>query len=59
MIHRMTRTKRGSVDHQDRVHVAIGNRLLISAEGKLGIAALVLLMLGLGGVLAGIHWTVR
>jgi hypothetical protein len=42
----------------DRVCVTFGDKVVISAEGRLGIAALVVVLVIIVVVLSGLHWTI-
>ena len=41
----------------NRLHVAIDSKLVVSAEGFVGIAALVVLVAGLSFVVGGLRWS--
>lgn len=42
----------------NRLHVAFGSKLVISAEGFIGIAAVVVLVVGFAFVVGGLGWKV-
>jgi hypothetical protein len=47
----------GSSKSVNRLHVAFGTKLVINAEGLVGIVALVVLVVGFAFVAGGLHWT--
>lgn len=57
MTRRIGKTDGRSTGRMDRLHVAFGNKLVISAQGKVGIVALLLLVAGLTLLVGGMHWT--
>ena len=57
MTQRVPKAVSASAKPVNRLHVAFGTNLVVSAEGFVGIAALVLLIVGFAFVVGGLRWS--